>query len=299
MTHKERYIQVLLVDDKEDDMVEFKVLASQNGIIIRKAVKSAEEGLEELNLNFINYQAVILDAKALRKADHAKGTENMGALRDCINGINEIERSNNRKIPYCVYTGYMEMMGEAWEEDLKIFTKGSQQEELFAYIKEEVKRLPETKILWEFSDVFDLFDLGYLEEKYKEALLFVLLNRETQQKQELASAATHLRKILEGIYKKLHSIGKLPDSVVRNGRPNLEWSYLYLTGQRIKKVNSVPPGRVVPEHIGWSIKIVKENSSAFGAHDYEQSIHNFTLKTTVFALLDVLLWLKQYIKDNS
>ena len=45
MARRERPISVLLIDDKEATMVEFKTLARQNQIIIKSAHKSAEDGL--------------------------------------------------------------------------------------------------------------------------------------------------------------------------------------------------------------------------------------------------------------
>jgi len=298
MAKKVRPLSVLFIDDKEDEMVEFKTLARQNRIIIRTAHKSAESGLDELSSNLSKYQAVILDAKAFRKKDQVAGTENFGSLRDCINGIKEIERNNKRKIPFCVYTGHIETMGEAWEDDLKVFVKGEQQEEMFAYLKEEMRKLPETETISRYSDVFELFDKGYLDLDYREKLLFVLMNYESRQKQELEGALTQIRKILEGIYKALGVMGRIDPQLLPNNRPNLEWCQRYISGLDIDELDHIPSA-IVPAHIGWALKVLKENSSAAGAHDYEDSVHNFTLKTMVFSLLDVLLWFKNFAKKNS
>lgn len=298
MAKKERPVNVLFIDDKEDEMVEFKTLARQNRILIRTSHTSAESGLEELSSNVSRYDAVILDARAFRKKDQVSGTESIGSLRDCINGINAIERDTKRKIPYCVYTGYMESIDwDAWEDDIQVFIKGDQQADLFAYLKEEVKKIPESNIIREFSDVFELFDEGHLDLDYRDRLLFVLMNYESRQPRELEGAITQTRKILEGLYKRLHAMGRLPDDVVPRGRPNLEWCYRFVSGMPVNDLTV--PGAIVPEHISWQLKAIKENSSAAGAHDYEESIHNFTLKTMVFALLDVLLWFKKFAKENS
>jgi len=297
MAKKERPLNVLFIDDKEDEMIEFKTLARQNRILIRTSHTSAESGLEELSMNVSKYDAVILDARAFRKKEQAAGTENLRSLRDCINGIKDIERDNKRKIPYCVYTGYMETMGEAWEDDLQIFVKGDQQKEMFTYLKQEIKKLPETEMIWQYSNVFELFDKGYLDLDYRDKLLFVLKKYESRQPIEIEGAITQTRKILEGLYKKLHSMGRLHDDLFSNGRPNLEWCYRFVSGMPVNELSV--PSAIVPEHIKWSLKTIKENSSAAGAHDYVESIHNFTLKTIVFALLDVLLWFKKYVKENS
>ena len=53
-----------------------------------------------------------------------------------------------------------------------------------------------------------------------------------------------------------------------------------------------------PEHIGWLLKTIKENTSAIGAHDYQGLVNNYTLKSTVYALMDVLLWFKNFLNKK-
>ena len=197
-----------------------------------------------------------------------------------------------------MYTGHMDTMGESWEDDLRIFVKGEQQKEMFAYLKEEVKKLPETEIIMMYSDVFELFDRGYLDTSYREKLLFILMNYESRQQQEVEGAITQIRKILEGIYKALGIMGRIDPVLIPNNRPNLEWCQRYISGLNIDGFDEIPPA-IVPSHIGWTLKILKENSSAAGAHDYGDSVHNFALKTMVFALLDVLLWFKKFAQENE
>ena len=298
MAKKDRAISVLLIDDKEDTMFEFKVSAQQERIIIKKAFKSAASGKAEFIANPGSYDALILDAKAFRHDDQAEGTENFKSLRDNINWIRDFEKEHKRKIPFCIYTGHIEDMGEAWEDDIKVFVKGWDQPKLFKYLKTEVNKLPETKIITQYYDALEIFDLQILDDKYKTELIHILKDLETNQKEKIESYLGHCRRILEGVYKKLGAMGRIDEQeIIRNGQPNLEWCQRYITGLNINGVES--PSAIVPEHIGWSLKIIKEIASSAGSHDYRDKIHNYSLKTVVFALLDVLLWLKKFANSTN
>ena len=298
MAKKERPINVLLIDDKVKEMHEFIGIAKQNRVIIKGVRDNSEAGIEELTSSPGKYDAVILDAKAFRKVNQEVGTESLKSLRDSINGIKDLERKSGRKIPFCVYTGHKKNMGEAWEDDLKVFVKGRDQEVMFKFLKEEIKNLPETIVIQEYYDVFELFDLNYLDSKYKAKLLYILMNFETKKQVELENLLLHIRKILEGVYKTLGELGRIDSSLIPRGRPNLEYCQRYISGLPIDEMGKIPPS-IVPSHISWSFKIIKENASAAGAHDYQTSIHNYSLKTMVFALLDVLLWFKGFRREQS
>lgn len=297
MAKRERPLNVLLIDDLQDQMQEFKTVARQNRIIIKSSHTSAEDGLGELSNNISQYDAVILDGKAFKNKNQVPGTEGIGSLIACIHGIEKIERENKRKIPFCVYTGYMEKVEEIYEKDIQVFEKGTQREEVFTYLKEEVKKLPETEVIWQYSEVFELFDQGCLNLEYRDDLLHVLMNMESRQPQELRNSLSTIRNILEGIYKKLDDIGWLPDQVFTNNRLNLESCYRYISGLSVHDLDASDP--LAPDHIQYSLRVIKDISSAVGAHDYKEPIHNFTLKATVFAMLDVLLWFKEFVNEKT
>jgi len=233
MAKRERPISVLWIDDQISELKEFPQYAASQRVIIRNSFESAEEGIEELTQNVNKYQAVILDAKAFRKKGQAKGTENFKSLRDSINNIRQLEKDLNRKIPHCVYTGHIDKMGEAWEDDLKIFIKGKDQDNLLQFLKDEIKNLPETKIVQHYSEAFEAFE-NKLDATLKGSLIYVLGNLDSKQQQVIKNSLVEMRKILEGIYLDLCTQKYLHPICLQNGRPNLEYCQRFLAGLDVK-----------------------------------------------------------------
>lgn len=301
--NKERAISVLWIDDEHDTKLEsFRFNARKNRVIIKKACKSSEEGMQELEKNFNSYDAVILDAFALRKATDAIGATNAKSLRDSINRIKEIERKENRKIIFCVYTGQKEKMGDIWEDEIHVFKKLTEREQLFTYLKTEVEKLPETKIIHQYYDVFELFESSIIDINNKGRLLHILKKTDSSQREIIEDKLSHIRKVLESLYKTLHQIGRIDSRLIINGRPKYGWCQLYVSGRTINVLEDLEsPIPIVPEHISWSLKLIEVNTSAIGAHNYKdlETVTNYTLKTATFALLDVLLWFKTFTKENA
>ncbi|MBK8503117.1 MAG: hypothetical protein IPL46_13420 [Saprospiraceae bacterium] len=300
MSKKERPIHILWIDDKHKEYEDTKALLQNNRIIVKSAFINSQEGMAELGANFHKYDAVILDAKALRAATSAVGTETEKSLRDSINSIRKISADNGRAIPYCVYTGYYNDIGNAWEDEIRFFSKAADIDEMIQFIKEEVALLPETQIIDQYSNVFEIFDSDAIDVRYKGMLLDICKTMDTNSLSQIEGMLNKGRKILEGYYKCLNDLGRLhPDLFHADGRPNLTWCLRYLEGKGIDGFNHEIPPAFIPQHVASALHLINANTSAYGAHDNSEIPTNYTLKTTVFAILDILSWLNEKINENK
>jgi hypothetical protein len=293
VVEKERPINVLWIEDEPQKLENFVGVLQVNRIIVKRTFTNSQEGMHELKNNPHDYDAVILDAKALKDATSVAGTETMRALRNSINAIKDISKDQNRVIPFCVYTGYFDDLDDAWEEDLAIFSKGRDQQKLIDYIKTQISELPSWEVIERNREVFELFDEELLNRKYQDHLIELLMNLETKDGKEIGKLMGVCRKLQEGVYKVLGNQGRLhPALFHENGRPNLTWCLRYLEGKKVDKIEEEIPDRFMPEHIGVSMRMIQAHSSVFGAHDSKDIASNYTLRSTVYAMMDVLSWLK-------
>lgn len=300
MAKKERPISVLWIDDEYLKLDDFRALLNSHRILVKGVFSNSQEGMLELSTNAHKYEAVILDAKALRKKDDEVGLESIKSLRDSINAIARISHEQKRKIPFCIYTGYYEEIGESWEDDLVIFKKGLDQEPMIDFIKQEVANLPHSQVLANYQDAFEIFDAEFFDTRYRELLLNISLTLDSKERQEIEDSLVNCRKVLEGILKRLLEIGRLhPDLFHADGRPNLGWCIRYLDGKSIEGFYEEIPPQFIPNGLGSTLKMISDNGSSKGAHDSEAPPTNYNLKSTFYGLLDALVWLhKVNIKEG-
>ena len=92
----------------------------------------------------------------------------------------------------------------------------------------------------------------------------------------------------------------VPEELYNHGDLSILWSWFYLSGMNVKKNGSIilraRKESVWPSHVSnltrSMIEIFQENS-----HDYPEPVRHYTYKSTVFALLELLLWYKYFITD--
>lgn len=86
------------------------------------------------------------------------------------------------------------------------------------------------------------------------------------------------------------------------GNLSILWSWLYLSGLEVKQGGQIKvharSESVWPSHIS---RLTKSMIDIFqeGSHDYHDDIHHYAYKSTVFALLELLLWYKNFIKEYN
>jgi hypothetical protein len=301
-------IHILQIEDNAEHRKQFKTLAWRLGTkqsleVVVTSFDNLKEGYLELEKNMSKYKALVLDAKCIiQKGEN----ESFEFLPKALRELGEINRKTGQiHLPFAINTGYYGyetvkvFTREITEQGGKLFDK-SDEENMLAFLFGEIAKLENTKIEKQYADVFEVFDLGYLSISLKQDLLTCLkkLDNPTQIKNNF----NPLRKILEAIYQaiKTKDATLIPDNVYfgRANSINLDWTWLYLSGRPVKLQNNTTitaPQALFPKHIGILIKSFEENTSTI-SHIYVPSVEIYAYKSTVFSLLEILLWFKELMK---
>ena len=305
-----RPINVLLLDDDKDDILpELKLSAKSNRVLIKEALKYANEGIDYIKKNHSEIDAIILDGFFLSEPGSSK-KKNLQALKDTVEELKKLLYRENLNIPYCVLTGYLEdISDDSLLSDIEVFRKGDDNKKMYSYLRNEVAKNPVYQIKNEFEEVFELFDSNLLPEDKEPDLVEILKKLKSKAKYNADDAFNPIRKMYEVLIIELHDqafeSNKNQDIVPeklfnQKGDLSILWSWFYLSGKNVEHHGSViilkRPESVWPSHIAnltrGMIEIFQENS-----HDYPEDVHHYTYKSVVYALLELMLWYKEFITN--
>ncbi len=300
--------KILLIDDEKEYCESLKTNAYQIGVdefdidMNVTDCQNWQDGAEHLNNNY--FHALILDAKCM--VDREQETENFGFLPTVMDKLKDIEQKQNRHIPFAVNTGYLGEKETQIMERLinerksKIFSKSSPKKDLIVYLFEEIEKAPTTKIEREYNDVFEIFDEGYLEIRFKGKLLEILKNR--NEEHQTTSILQDVRVIQDEIYNVLN---RKDSSIVPNG--SFTQRNKHLSGNTDRYFN--PTTAVYQTNtISYLANAIYRISSDFGSHPpqrpndvsvvYWEMPSKYAVKSLVFGLLEQLVWFKCLMDDN-
>ncbi len=168
-------IDILLIDDDKGYCREVKNQLRSIGIdeygydVIIKDFQNLEEGFAELEKES-KYKAVILDARCLLTKEQE--TEDFQFLPEALDELEKINHRTGTYTPFVVNTGYKDtevlnsLSLKIQRHKGKIFDKSKQAKEMLQYLLKEIENAENTKTEKQFTDVFEVFNKGYLENKY-------------------------------------------------------------------------------------------------------------------------------------
>lgn len=295
---------VLWIDDEHESLTSTKGRFRKANIVLH-AFKSKSAGISELERNYKFYDGVLLDAKCFEYEDDVAGTE------DTISSINAKERilQITKKFEVFVLTGQAEAFDDSTYKKVftKIYRKGLDEDinRLINDLIVSAQALEDTQIRFKYHTAFEICTERYLGEAAGQDLLCLLKIGETL---NIDDDFNRIRKILEDIFVCFNVYNLLPREFVT---PNvaLNESSKFLTGTNIKGVNFVEKGYThksethLPKPIAQSLHNILTITQA-GSHrsNIDTHIHlvqnNYLFKSTLYQLLDVLVWLKIYLDGN-
>lgn len=292
-------IEVLMIDDDKDNYDSLKNYAAAQRIRLRYA-KSLDLGIDQLSTNK-SLLAVILDGKGFLKSDQEKGSESANFVHQALTEIAILEKEQDRFIPKCVLTAWYEQLEESLNGRVDVFDKkkialdDELKKMMFSTLKDKVINSKEYKIRHTHSSLFEVVKKSMTPSI--DASLYNILEAAESNKCEKNDFVL-VRDVFEAVLKALSrsEIRLIPDNLFKpDGRPNLEYCVRYLKGLNIndRGVELYPKlsSSRVPEHIANSIDFVKGTSSAL-SHDYQKNFTAYSFKATVFAMAEILIWLK-------
>ncbi|WP_430972979.1 hypothetical protein [Sunxiuqinia rutila] len=295
------YIPTIVVDDDNPTILKlFRLKAAANGVKVvdlsswDKTKEYLESGKE--------VDAVVLDARGQMTADSTPGDEHL---------LESLTWVKAAKIPYAIYTAYtaeLPMLKQQLAEN-RVFSKGKHKEEdVFEFLKQEIAKSPKAK----YPEPFACFGGNYLDVKYQEMLMNVVL---TLQNEELTNPEAILfnpcRIILESVFQKVNEFDErvLPYALLSydDQRVGLINCSKYLNGITVT-IRTIEQGkpkytpysgpRIFDDYISQQVQTIIGICHP-ASHAIQNKYSTYTFKSVLWALFDVLIWLKNFIDERS
>jgi len=305
-----RPIDVMLLDDDAKDLLpDLKLSAKSNRVLIKESFTNAKDGIEYIRKHHDKIDALILDGFFLSEPGSSR-KKNLEALKATVEELKKLLYKENLSLPYCVLTGYLEdISDDSLLSDIEVFRKGDDNRKMFDYLKEEVAKKEDYQVKNEFHEIFELFDRNQLPGDKEQDLVEILNKLKSKAKYNDDDAFTPVRKmyevIVDSLYEHTYSVNKDQDIVHDDlfgpgDALNITGSYYYLSGHDVRRGDEIYIRRrdeaVWPDHISnlanLLVQITHQNS-----HDYPEDVHHYTYKSVVYALLELLLWYKEFIQN--
>ena len=290
------YRPIILVDD-DNKMVRdlFKLKSGKANVEVIEFA-TWDKTKEYLDSN-INVDAVILDAKGQLNASKDASEAHL---------LESLSYVKSRSIPYAIYTAYTDelRMLEQELEDGRVFTKVKHTEEdVFEYLKKEIAKTPKLKIINTYPEPFQCFGGKYLDKKYETLLVNIITilddKRLTNPEDLLFNPC---RILLERAFSKVNEVNEkvLPYALVNfdNQRPALVNCSKFLSGTTVyidRQSYSAP--KFLDEFISQQIQTIIGICHP-ASHDI-QRYTQYTFKSVLWAIFDVLIWLKTFVDLNK
>lgn len=305
--------KVLWLEDEINKVEAFFDMAEMENIELDHVETVNEMKSKLIGKKIVTYDAAILDAKGV-----IESLEEIPSLRAVQEAIEYINGLNNVKVlPKFILSAQLggdengnirEMLGEE-----NIYIKTRDEEKLLSNLKVEADKQIETQIRHENYMLFKVLD-EYEEEVGKTFMQVLLGIKNGINGFDDELYFTHLRIILEHVFRKANNIGILHDNCVQRGgsRVNLTDASLFLAGEdtlhsRVRcRISHFP--KIIAENIKNIIFITGAASHTtevditknIDVLEYRKTVQSPNLLFSLgFQMIDVLLWFDKYSQQNS
>jgi hypothetical protein len=256
-------ITILLIDD---DIEYIKSLVNNAKLSDLNLIyhQNYEAGFEEIHKN-PSIQGLIFDAKCwkTKKEQENEVEPSEDALAEGLKLLADYEKNTEHYLPLVVNTGYtfpLQYFKPALSAfKAQIFEKAkANPEDIFGHLKNLIQNSESYQIERKYTDVFEIFEKGYLGQDVREKLLNILRNINRTENAEISKTLSAIRAVKE--------------EIIRN-QPN--------------------PSQ--PNLISSLSMTIQKNASDYGSHpprvkDIQPT--KYTVISLTHALLEMLLWFK-------
>ena len=264
-------------------------------------------GMAELEKNIDKYDAVILDANMLDASIDEK--PNTDGLWESIFKLKELI-GKKYFIPFVIYTAQPGLLSDeqfrSVTKGIDIYIKGKDNDRMLIEIKEKIKDLPNTKLKSKYSRAFDLCTNQYIGEECISTLMSLVSGVEDEVNiQNTEDKLNAIRKIVENIFDKFYRIGILPIEVAK-GDGTINKSCNFLTGYHsLYKYNREILHPVISNQLKNILSVTQDGSHSKGTlilrvdEFIKQQGTPYLYNSTVFQLLDIMTWCKEFFDKNQ
>jgi hypothetical protein len=296
---------ILWVDDEHEVMPAFKRLALDYDLKL-VPFKSLEAGMAELEKNIVLYDGVLLDAKFFEKEDDIPDTEDT----DYVHRAKERILQLPKKFDIHILTGQAEAFDSRTFKQAftKVFRKGISDDEdaMFNSLKVTAEGQLDFQIRNEYKRVFEIGNEKYLGSKIYEPIINLLKQiKSTNDFEPTKDNLLPLRKIIENSFDKLFELGIIPEEIYKAG---LNPIVKFLSNNKNNSGYSAVKDFMHPSMAYFfdNLVFITQDSQhdkkglKLNVDEYISNIKSpYLFKSLVFQLLDYLIWLKQFIDENS
>lgn len=309
--------KVLWFDDNHETLESIKDDAKLNDIILI-GFTNAEEGLKELELNLMLYDAVIVDGLFYKTSKQTGDTVDDSALLNVARFLDKVE--DKKKIPWFILSGQASFLSEINRiaqgfKDNKVYSKNFDDdfEQLWNDIKKAADEQEDTQIRHEYQQAFDVCTPDYIGIESQKHLLQILSSIKNPNKvfnDELYF--TQIRIIIESMFRTANKVGLLHNACLANGKVNLTESSLFLAGLETKYLKVKCAINHFPKLIADAVQSIlfitgaashtidPDMKNNINLIDYRKVINTpYLLYSLTFQLMDVLVWFKEYVDSHS
>lgn len=294
---------ILWIDDEHEEFIPLKGQAKRNKIHLI-GYKSLNAGMDELKRNYSFYDGVLLDAKILENEDDETGTEDIRFVHRAKEQLEQL--SEKKKFEIFVLTGQAEAFGNKTFRDmyLKVYKKGDEKDigKLFNDLKAAADSQFDTQLRHTYKRVFDVCTEDYIGAYAGQDLLSLL---KVEDESNIDNHFNTIRKIIEDLFSAFNNFNLLPVEFV-TPKVALNPSSIFLAGQsqnentyEVYKQYKHLRETHLPSQIAYYLRTILHVTQS-GSHrshidEHVRSVQtSYLLKSTLFQLMDVLVWFKMY-----
>jgi hypothetical protein len=302
---------VLWLEDEPEKNPNFRENAGVEGIDLI-LVKTVSEFKQKYSENIKMLDGVILDGKG--KINDSHENEDLSAVYQALSFMDK--NSHLKDMPKCIFSAYLgggksESAEELLREVKKFKKNYKDEEELFIYIKAAADEQKHTQIKHNNEIFFNSIKEYGIEVQNLFIDIILSLKVETS-RLDYKFYFTHIRIVLEQMFRKANKIGLLHDFCINKGKVNLTDSSLFLSGKNTYNSNGAKASishfpNIISNSV-YNILTITGAASHTTDPDYENNINiqeyrksiktPYLLYNLTFQLMDILIWFDEYIKQN-
>jgi hypothetical protein len=298
--------KVVWFDDECDMLPLIKESASLNDIYLI-GYNNAEDGIKELEVNILNYDAAVVDGIFFRKHGQQADAKNQNALADVALALERL--MDKKKLPWFILSGQTSFTKERNSfadafKDNKVFDKLNDEDlnTLWISIKLEADQQTETQIRHKYQRVFDVCVEKYIGSEGASHLLTILINENLENAFENPGLYFNpLRKIIEDLFVAFNKYGLLPDVFIKSSVALTE-SSKFLSGLMEKNYQLDAPvfPKVVSDNVRNILAVCQPAAHRAEIDTFVSQVNSpYLLLSVTYQLLDVLLWFKGFVDSNG
>lgn len=316
----DKIYNILWIDDQHEELQDFSIQAEINGIHLI-GYPSYEEGFEQLERKTSFFDGVLLDGLFFEKKGQVRGEEDEAGLGKAIGRLNQLKYKKD--FPWFVLSGKDSFTKESnpllKADRKKCFdkTNGDDIDELFHAIKKDADALDDTQVKHRYHRVFSVCTENYIGESAADPLLTILKSFSIPEADFQDEVFFNpLRVVLEKMFRAAHDYGLLHNRCIKGGNVVLKNSFKFLSQQKVKvadELEVVCTKKHFPTLIERAVENIldvtnvashsespEKEQSRLELAAYRQTVSSpYLLYSLTFQLMDVLLWFKGYVDENS